>query len=152
MSLKNLIDRAEKQEASSSAAQESLADEPVSFESMMNAWQALADREKTSGRSSLATAMLHHSPGIDLDTCTITFFVSNGAQRDWILEKARTRMEAALRQELHNRKVKIDVQIYESASGQKESVPYMPEDKARFLASRQPELNELVKDLELDVK
>ena len=152
MSLKSLIDRAEKQEASSSAAQESLADEPVSFESMMNAWQALADREKTSGRSSLATAMLHHSPGIDLDTCTITFFVSNGAQRDWILEKARTRMEAALRQELHNRKVKIDVQIYESASGQKESVPYMPEDKARFLASRQPELNELVKDLELDVK
>ena len=152
MSLKNLIDRAEKQDASSSAAQESLTDEPVSFESMMNAWQALADREKTSGRSSLATAMLHHSPGIDLDTCTITFFVSNGAQRDWILEKARTRMEAALRQELHNRKVKIDVQIYESASGQKESVPYMPEDKARFLASRQPELNELVKDLELDVK
>ena len=152
MSLKNLIDRAEKQDASSSAAQEALTDEPVSFESMMNAWQALADREKTSGRSSLATAMLHHSPGIDLDTCTITFFVSNGAQRDWILEKARTRMEAALRQELHNRKVKIDVQIYESASGQKESVPYMPEDKARFLASRQPELNELVKDLELDVK
>ena len=152
MSLKNLIDRAEKQDASSSAAQEALTDEPVSFESMMNAWQALADREKTSGRSSLATAMLHHSPGIDLDACTITFFVSNGAQRDWILEKARTRMEAALRQELHNRKVKIDVQIYESASGQKESVPYMPEDKARFLASRQPELNELVKDLELDVK
>ena len=152
MSLKNLIDRAEKQDASSSAAQEALTDEPVSFESMMNAWQALADREKTSGRSSLATAMLHHSPGIDLDTCTITFFVSNGAQRDWILEKARTRMEAALRQELHNRKVKIDVQIYESAFGQKESVPYMPEDKARFLASRQPELNELVKDLELDVK
>lgn len=104
LSLKSLMDSAGKQ--SQSQGEETFSEEPLTFESMMNAWQALADRERSSGRSSLATAMLHHSPGMDIETSTVTFFVSNSSQRDWILEKARTRMEAALRQELHNRKVK----------------------------------------------
>ena len=153
LSLKNLISRAEQQSATGAAADAAaLTDEPLTFESMMNAWQALADREKSSGRSSLATAMLHRSPGIDIETAVLTFFVSNSAQQEWIREKALTRMEAALRKELRNSKVKIDVQIYESPSGHKDTTPYMPVDKAKFLAAKQPELNELVKDLGLDVK
>ena len=153
MSLKSLISKAEQQETSGSSDDSTpQADEPLTFESMMNAWQTLAGRERTSGRSSLATAMLHHSPGIDIGSAVLTFFVSNSAQQEWIREKAVSRMEAALRKELGNSKVKIDVQIYESPRGQKEAVPYMPEDKAKFMVARHPELGELVKDLELDVK
>ena len=153
LSLKSLISKAEKQEASGAAGDTAaLTDEPLTFESMMNAWQTLAEGERTSGRSSLATAMLHHSPGIDIDTAVLTFFVSNSAQQEWIKEKALSRMEAVLRKALHNSKIKIEVQIYESAGGQKTSVPYMPEDKAKFLVSKQPELGEMVKDLGLDVK
>ena len=153
MSLKSLISKAEQQEASGSSDDSTpQADEPLTFESMMNAWQSLAGRERTSGRSSLATAMLHHSPGIDIGSAVLTFFVSNSAQQEWIREKAVSRMEAALRKELGNSKVKIDVQIYESPRGQKEAVPYMPEDKAKFMVAKHPELGELVKDLELDVK
>ena len=154
LSLKNLISQAEQQSTTGTATDAAaLTDEPLTFESMMNAWQTLADREKSSGRSSLATAMLHHSPGIDIETAVLTFFVSNSAQQEWIREKALSRMEAALRKELRNNKVKINVQIYESPAGQhKESTPYMPTDKAKFLVAKQPELNELVRDLELDVK
>ena len=154
LSLKNLISQAEQQSTTGTATDAAaLTDEPLTFESMMNAWQTLADREKSSGRSSLATAMLHRSPGIDIETAVLTFFVSNSAQQEWIREKALSRMEAALRKELRNNKVKINVQIYESPAGQhKESTPYMPTDKAKFLVAKQPELNELVKDLELDVK
>lgn len=107
---------------------------------------------KSSGRSALATAMLLHSPGIDIENAVLTFFVSNSAQQEWIREKAIMRMESTLRKDLCNSKVKIEVQIYESPSGQKDATPYMPVDKAKFLVSKQPELNELVKDLELDVK
>ena len=141
LSLKNLISQAEQQSTTGTATDAAaLTDEPLTFESMMNAWQTLADREKSSGRSSLATAMLHHSPGIDIETAVLTFFVSNSAQQEWIREKALSRME-------------INVQIYESPAGQhKESTPYMPTDKAKFLVAKQPELNELVRDLELDVK
>ncbi len=154
LSLKNLISQAEQQSTTGTATDAAaLTDEPLTFESMMNAWQTLADREKSSGRSSLATAMLHRSPGIDIETAVLTFFVSNSAQQEWIREKALSRMEATLRKELRNNKVKINVQIYESPAGQhKESTPYMPTDKAKFLVAKQPELNELVRDLELDVK
>lgn len=152
LSLKNLMSRAEKQETAGTGGSASLTDEPLTFESMMNAWQAMADREKSSGRSALATAMLLHSPGIDIENAVLTFFVSNSAQQEWIREKALMRMESAIRQELGNNKVKIDVQIYESPSGQKDATPYMPVDKAKFLVAKQPELNELVKDLDLDVK
>lgn len=152
LSLKNLMSRAEKQETAGTGGSASLTDEPLTFESMMNAWQAMADREKSSGRSALATAMLLHSPGIDIENAVLTFFVSNSAQQEWIREKALMRMESAIRQELGNNKVKIDVQIYESPSGQKDAIPYMPVDKAKFLVAKQPELNELVKDLDLDVK
>lgn len=152
LSLKNLMSRAEKQETAGTGGSASLTDEPLTFESMMNTWQAMADREKSSGRSALATAMLLHSPGIDIENAVLTFFVSNSAQQEWIREKALMRMESAIRQELGNNKVKIDVQIYESPSGQKDATPYMPVDKAKFLVAKQPELNELVKDLDLDVK
>ncbi|HIR33155.1 MAG TPA: DNA polymerase III subunit gamma/tau [Candidatus Coprenecus merdigallinarum] len=153
LSLKSLISKAEQQETSGISDDSTpQVDEPLTFESMMNAWQTLAGRERTSGRSSLATAMLHHSPGIDIGSSVLTFFVSNSAQQEWIREKAVSRMEAAMRKELGNSKVKIDVQIYESPRGQKEAVPYMPEDKAKFMVAKHPELGELVKDLELDVK
>ena len=153
LSLKTLISKAEKQEnADTSGDTSSLTDEPLTFESMMNAWQALADQEKASGRSALATAMLHHSPGIDIDAASLIFFVSNGAQQEWIREKALMRMEAALRKALRNSKVKIDVQLYESPDGKKEALPYMPVDKAKYMAAKQPELGMLVKDLDLDVK
>lgn len=153
LSLKSLMSRAEKLDNTGvRGATSALTDEPLTFESIMNAWQALADNEKSSGRSSLATAMLHHSPGIDIDAAILTFFVSNGAQQEWIREKALGRMESFLRSTLKNSKIKIDIQIYESPSAQKGAMPYMPVDKAKFLVSRQPELNELVKDLDLDVK
>ena len=153
LSLKTLISKAEKQEnADTSGDTSSLTDEPLTFESMMNAWQTLADQEKASGRSALATAMLHHSPGIDIDAASLIFFVSNGAQQEWIREKALMRMEAALRKALRNSKVKIDVQLYESPEGKKEALPYMPVDKAKYMAAKQPELGMLVKDLDLDVK
>lgn len=152
MSLKDMLSRAEKQETPADTAKESLNDRPLTFESMMDAWQNLAANEKSAGRNSMATAMLLHSPGINLESATLTFFVSNAAQQDWIRGNALQRMEASLRKILDNRKIKIDVQIYEQEGGGKTAVPYMPTDKARFLATKRPELNEFMKDLDLDVK
>lgn len=152
LSLKDMLNKAEKQETGSATTQEPLSDDPLTFESMMDAWQNLAESEKASKRSSMATAMLLHSPGIDIENATLTFFVSNTAQQDWIISKALQRMETSLRKALNNRKVKIDVRVYEQEGGNKSAAPYMPTDKARFLATKKPELKELMKDLDLDVK
>ena len=155
LSLKDMMSRAKENETSGKDSAEILSDEPLTFEGIMNAWQSLAESWKAAGRGSMYTAMTLHSPGIDIDSGTLTFYVSNAAQQDFIREKNLSKMEATMRRTLRNRTVKIDVQIYESGdsgSSKKASAPYMPTDKAKFLASKKPELGELVKDLDLDVK
>ena len=151
-SLKEMLSKAEKMESDGNTGEEALEDVPLTYESIMDAWQGLADSWKAAGRSSMSTVMMLHSPGIDIENATLTFYVSNSAQQDFIREKNLTKMEASLRRALRNRTIKIDVQIYEPEDGGKKAVPYMPTDKARFLTARKPELGELVKDLELDVK
>ena len=152
LSLKNLMNKAERQESAGNSETASRQDEPLTFESIMDAWQELAGKEATAGRRAMSTAMLLHSPGIDIEKATLTFFVSNAAQQGWIRENVLSRFEATLRKELNNKTIKIDVQLYESEDGGKAATPYMPTDKARFLVEKKPELNELVKDLDLDVK
>ena len=155
LSLKDMMSRAKENETSGKDSAEILSDEPLTFEGIMNAWQSLAESWKAAGRGSMYTAMTLHSPGIDIDSGTLTFYVSNAAQQDFIREKNLSKMEATMRRTLRNRTVKIDVQIYESGdsgSSKKASAPYMPTDKAKFLVSKKPELGELVKDLDLDVK
>ena len=155
LSLKDMMSRARENETSGKDSAEILSDEPLTFEGIMNAWQSLAESWKAAGRGSMYTAMTLHSPGIDIDSGTLTFYVSNAAQQDFIREKNLSKMEATMRRTLRNRTVKIDVQIYESGdsgSSKKVSAPYMPTDKAKFLVSKKPELGELVKDLDLDVK
>ena len=144
LSLKDMMSRARENETSGKDSAEILSDEPLTFEGIMNAWQSLAESWKAAGRGSMYTA-----------SGTLTFYVSNAAQQDFIREKNLSKMEATMRRTLRNRTVKIDVQIYESGdsgSSKKASAPYMPTDKAKFLVSKKPELGELVKDLDLDVK
>ncbi|HIZ86098.1 MAG TPA: DNA polymerase III subunit gamma/tau [Candidatus Coprenecus stercoravium] len=152
LSLKDMLAKARTNEVEGKDSAENLVDEPLSFEGIMNAWQELAGQERAAGRSAMSTAMLLHSPGIDIESGMLTFYVSNVAQQDWINEKALPRMESFMRKALRNKKIKIDVQIYDSGEGAKASTPYMPTDKARFLIEKKPELQELVKDLDLDIK
>ena len=114
LSLKDMMSRARENETSGKDSAEILSDEPLTFEGIMNAWQSLAESWKAAGRGSMYTAMTLHSPGIDIDSGTLTFYVSNAAQQDFIREKNLSKMEATMRRTLRNRTVKIDVQIYES--------------------------------------
>ena len=110
LSLKDMMSRARENETSGKDSAEILSDEPLTFEGIMNAWQSLAESWKAAGRGSMYTAMTLHSPGIDIDSGTLTFYVSNAAQQDFIREKNLSKMEATMRRTLRNRTVKIDVQ------------------------------------------
>ena len=153
LSLKDMMSRARENEYSEKSGTENLTDEPLTFEGIMNAWQSLAESWKAAGKASMYTAMMLYSPGIDLDSATLTFYVSNDAQRDFIRERNLPKMEASLRRTLNNRTIKIDVRTHESEdSDKKKAIPYTSTGKAQFLVNKKPELGELVKDLDLDVK
>ena len=100
LSLKDMMSRARENETSGKDSAEILSDEPLTFEGIMNAWQSLAESWKAAGRGSMYTAMTLHSPGIDIDSGTLTFYVSNAAQQDFIREKNLSKMEATMRRTL----------------------------------------------------
>ena len=98
--------------------------------------------------------MTLHSPGIDIDRATLTFYVSNAAQQDFIREKNLSKMETSMRRALRNKTLKIDVQVYEPEEKENNNKKriYTSTSKAEHMVRKRPELGELVKELDLDVK
>ena len=154
LSLKDMMSRARENETSGKDSAEILGDEPLTFEGIMNAWQSLAESWKAAGKGSMYTVMTLHSPGIDIDRATLTFYVSNAAQQDFIREKNLSKMETSMRRALRNKTLKIDVQVYEPEEKENNNKKhiYTSTSKAEYLVKKRPELGELVKDLDLDVK
>lgn len=80
---------------------------------------------------------------------TLTFSVTNEAQRDWIAAKLLREIESQFRKVSNDASIHLNVAAVQYVE---EKVVYTPEDKARALMETQPEVVDLIKDLELDVK
>ena len=82
---------------------------------------------------------------------SVFFSVSNAAQKQWIEEKLLRDLETTFREILKSRKVNLHVDdIPEEEPGEKK--PYMPEEKAKDLMDKHPEVRAFVADLGLDTK
>ena len=82
---------------------------------------------------------------------SVFFSVSNAAQKQWIEEKLLRDLETDVRGILSCRKVNLHVDdIPEEEPGEKK--PYMPEEKAKDLMDKNPEVRAFVADLGLDTK
>ena len=114
-------------------------------------WKDLVPRYESQPRlaSALAKAELRISE--EKDVKSVFFTVSNAAQKKWIEDKILRDMENAFREILNCRKVNLHVDdIPEEEPGEKK--PYMPEEKAKDLMDKHPEVRAFVADLGLDTK
>ena len=80
----------------------------------------------------------------------VEFFVTNEAQKQWIEEKMLRELENKLRELVACPKVNVHISVTPVEEGEKK--PYMPEEKARDLMERNPEVRAFVADLGLDTK
>ncbi len=114
-------------------------------------WKDLVPRYESQPRlaSALAKAQLRITE--EKDVKSVFFTVSNAAQKKWIEDKILRDMENAFREILSCRKVNLHVDdIPEEELGGKK--PYMPEEKAKDLMDKHPEVRAFVADLGLDTK
>ena len=82
---------------------------------------------------------------------SVFFSVSNAAQKQWIEERLLRELETAFREILSTKKVNLHVDdLPEEEPGEK--IPYMPEEKAKDLMAKNPEVKAFVADLGLDTK
>lgn len=123
-------------------------DKDVTKEALMVAWNKMGESQTAYPR--LGTAIKQSEPELEEDNLTVIFNVSNSAQKVWIEKNSILSLTKFLQDELENRKVKLVVKVKEIAPADKKL--YMPHEKAEFLLKNNPELRELHKELDLDLK
>ena len=80
----------------------------------------------------------------------VEFFVTNDAQKQWVEEKMLRELENKLRDLTACPKVNVLVSV--TPMEEVERKPYMPEEKAKDLMERNPEVRAFVADMGLDTK
>ena len=85
----------------------------------------------------------------EADCQHLTFLVTNEAQRDWIATTLLHELESRFRIISSCSSVRLSV---EAVQYEEKKVIYTPEDKARALMESTPEVLDLIKDFDLDVK
>lgn len=146
LSIKNIMKQAQ---SAPKAVEQELVDatEPVTIEKLSAVWGKMADTQSQYPR--LATAIRQTVPELRDDT-TVVFKVGNSAQQSWIEKNSLPVLTGFLQRELKNGDVKLVVEVIEVA--QQERKPYTPYEKADRLRKNYPELVNLEKDLDLDIK
>ena len=83
-------------------------------------------------------------------TKLVEFFVTNEVQKQWVEEKMLRELENKLRELVTCTKVNVLVSV--TPMEEIEKVPYMPEEKAKDLMEKNPEVRAFVADMGLDTK
>jgi DNA polymerase-3 subunit gamma/tau len=83
------------------------------------------------------------------DGLTVTFIVTNDAQRNWIEQNKLHELEGRFQKLLGRGGVKL---LVAAAQFVEEKVIYTPEDKAKYLMENNPEVIDIISDLGLDLK
>lgn len=84
------------------------------------------------------------------DLKSVTFFVINTAQRDWIREKLLRELELKLQSAAHSAKLRLGVETLPEEEVERKV--YTPEEQARDLRGKNPEVDNLIKTLDLEVR
>ena len=120
-------------------------------ETIRTQWKELAkqytDRPRLASMIANGKIDVREADGVKI----VDFFVLNEAQKQWVEEKLLRELENKIREMLSCPRVNILVEVTpveESA----EKVPYMPEEKAKDLMEKNPDVRAFVADLGLDTK
>ncbi|MDX9781865.1 MAG: DNA polymerase III subunit gamma/tau [Bacteroidales bacterium] len=149
-SIKEMMQLAKEQtEKSEGNKPREIGEDPFGPEELDVAWREMAESEKNLQR--LANAISETKPVISENPNTIIFYVSNELQKEWINSKCKLRLETFLKEKLNNKNTNLLVEV-SAMDENREDKPYMPEEKAKFLMDKHPELKELQKDLKLEIK
>lgn len=121
-------------------------EQPVTAERLSEVWTAIAQQQKPN----LKSAMLQNPAVLGEDGVSVTFTVVNSVQQMWVMKNMHTLLTDKLREELHNGKIVLSVEV--KSLEEMPKVPYMPEERAKHIIKNNPEVQEMVKDLDLEIK
>ena len=131
-----------------SAASSQAADAIPEDGAILACWPELAKQNASRPRLANALANAKLSIASDADGKTLTFTVTNEAQKNWIASNLLHSLEGVFQKLVGSGKVRLQV---EAAQFVTEEKIYLPSEQAKDLMSKNEEVKNLVVDLGLDV-
>ena len=119
-------------------------------EAVLAKWPELAATCKSQPRLAVGLANAKLEVAEEEGLLKVSFALMNKAQCDWIAKNKLRELEDTFCSMLDCKSVRLYPTVLPEE--QQENKIYMPQEKARDLMSRNPEVNELVKDLALDIR
>jgi DNA polymerase-3 subunit gamma/tau len=119
-------------------------------EAVLAKWPELAATCKSQPRLAVGLANAKLEVAEEEGLLKVSFALMNKAQCDWIAKNKLRELEDTFCAMLDCKSVRLYPTVLPEE--QQENKIYMPQEKARDLMSRNPEVNELVKDLALDIR
>ena len=113
-------------------------------------WKELAKQYSAKPRLASMLSSGNINLGEENGVKQVEFFVTNDAQKQWVEEKMLRELETKLRELVACTKVNVLVSV--TPMEEVEKVPYMPEEKAKDLMEKNPEVRAFVADMGLDTK
>ena len=125
-----------------------MAAEELTDERIYEKWKEMPGLypKQTRLANAMATAKVEIARG---DGITVTFVVTNDAQRSWIESNKLHELEGSFQKLLGTSGVNLRVA---AAQYEEEKVIYTPEDKAKYLMANNQEVIDIISDLGLDLK
>lgn len=122
----------------------------ASDEDILAAWREIPAMYDKQPR--LANLLAGSAPLIDEteDAKVLTVSVLSEAQKKWLEEQHRRKLEDALCSRTGSNCIKVQFEVVEQP--QQEAVKYMPAEKAQDLMEKNPEVRKFIADLGLDVR
>jgi DNA polymerase-3 subunit gamma/tau len=129
-----------------------ISDEMPDDETILSAWKAIPEEFKAMSQIRLANTLENAEVEIETtgDGKTVTFKVSNEAQRKWIQENRLLSLEGNLQKKTGSSKIRLEVGVIPME--EKEAQPYTDQEKATALMGQNGELRNLVKDFGLETR
>lgn len=113
-----------------------------------NAWIEYAGRIQKQGRLTLHAALLKRKPELK-DNFQIVFTIDNPAvEKD--VNEIKMEFMAFLRKQLKNTGIRLTT-VFDKSAVETNKVPYTPKEKYERMAEKNPALNELRKQLDLEI-
>ena len=113
-------------------------------------WKELAKQYSAKPRLASMLSSGNINLGEENGVKQVEFFVTNEAQKQWVEEKMLRELETKLRELVSCTKVNVLVSV--TPMEEIEKVPYMPEEKAKDLMEKNPDVRAFVADMGLDTK
>ncbi|MBO4765114.1 MAG: DNA polymerase III subunit gamma/tau [Bacteroidales bacterium] len=121
----------------------------VSEETLADAWKKVTDNVSN---PRVRSGLTKFSPVYDKDSNTVTQYVLNSAQKEWIEKNLLVQLQADLQKELGIKEVALKVDIKNEASADEPRKPYTTREIAQDMRSRNKDLSQMEIDLDLEIK